>query len=200
VVSIFIFDNYTCCYGIKAGVPTCYIADSTQQRFNKGTPMKLDRALQLEMLTALAATYPARADDLLPDGEPEEIGDKKIANLLYLEEHGLVEAGLTQFTDGNYGYSGARITAHGLDFLTDDGGLSAILGTVTVKFHDDTLKALIGKKIEESDLPPPEKKKWTDALRSLPADATKHLTMKLLDMGLAQAPDALHAIQTFLVR
>jgi hypothetical protein len=42
VVSIFIFNNYTCRNDIKAGVPACYIADSTQQRFDKGTPMKLD--------------------------------------------------------------------------------------------------------------------------------------------------------------
>ena len=45
------------------------------------------------------------------------------------------------------------ITAKGLDFLEDDGGLSAILGAITVKLDPDDLRALIAARIEESDLP-----------------------------------------------
>lgn len=120
------------------------------------------------------------------------------ANATYLQEHGLIDAGIFQYMDGEFDSTGLKITAAGLDFLEDDGGLSAMLGVVTVKFHEETLLALIGDRIEKSDLPPAEKKKWTDGLRALPADAIKHLTMKLLDKGLENLPAAIPIIGTFL--
>lgn len=159
--------------------------------------MKIDRTLQKSLLTDLAACYPKRNDSLLEGVDTEE-EDRIITNLLYLEEHGLVEAGLTVFLSGDYGYTGAKITARGIDFLQDDGGLSAILGMVTVRFDDQTLKALISDRIEQSTLSEPEKKRWIDQLRSLSADATKHLTMKLVEAGLSKAPDAISAIGKFL--
>ncbi|SNT28710.1 hypothetical protein SAMN06265795_12224 [Noviherbaspirillum humi] len=160
--------------------------------------MKLDRALQRELLELLAVEYPNTRECVFTPELSDEVNERRIANLLYLEEHGLVESGLRSYMDGNYASTGSRITARGLDFLADDGGMSAILGTVTVKLHDDTIRSLMELTIEKSDLPPPEKKKWTDALRSLPADAIKHLTMKLLGMGLDHTPDAIHAMRTFL--
>ena len=81
-----------------------------------------------------------------------------------------------------------------MDFLADDGGLSAILGVVTIKLHDDTIKSLIESKILESDLPEPEKKRFLDHLRELPGEATKHLVLKLVDLGLEKAPTAIEVI------
>lgn len=120
------------------------------------------------------------------------------ANMMYLEEHGLANASIQMSLDGRYGFGSPKITARGLDFLADDGGLSAILGVVTIKLHEETLLQLIGDKIDQSDLPLPEKKRWTDALRSLPAESIKHLTMKLLDKGLENLPAVLPVIQTYL--
>ena len=108
----------------------------------------LDRALQKHLLEQLAEAYPERRLDLLPDDDPDE--KHKIANLVYLEEHQLVEAGLDQGLDGHYSHYGAKITARGLDFLQDDGGLTAILGTVTVKLHEDTIRDLLKTKLENS--------------------------------------------------
>ena len=51
---------------------------------------------------------------------------------------------------GKITWGGARITAKGIDFLEDDGGLSAILGVVTVKLHADTLREMLAKKIDAS--------------------------------------------------
>ena len=45
----------------------------------------------------------------------------------------------------------------GIDFLTDDGGLSAILGVVTVKLHSDTIQALIAAKIDQAEISDSEK-------------------------------------------
>ncbi|MDQ9172450.1 hypothetical protein Q8A64_18775 [Oxalobacteraceae bacterium R-40] len=159
--------------------------------------MKISRSLQRALLEQLAIRYPARHNDLFKNGD-EERENQVVANLLYLEEHGLIESGLRQGLSGEYMYSGAKITARGIDFLEDDGGLSAILGMVTVRFDDATLKAVIAQRIEQSTLSDPEKKRWIDALRTLPADATKHLTMKLLESGLDHAPGAVTAIGKFL--
>jgi hypothetical protein len=161
--------------------------------------MKLDRAYQLELLNMLSESYPSPFfDPKMGKGMDADQKHRYVANMCYLAEHGLVESGVHPTIDGLYSLSSPSITAKGMDFLADDGGLSAILGTVTIKFHDDALKALIETKIMTSEIDPQDKKKWSDALRELPAESTKHLTMKLLDSGLAHAPDALRLIQTAL--
>ena len=50
-----------------------------------------------------------------------------------------------------------KITAKGVDFIRDDGGLSAILSVQTVKLHEDTLKELLSIAIQQAKLPEPEK-------------------------------------------
>lgn len=158
--------------------------------------MGLKRELQHKILRTLSDCYPMGFDgrywNLDPGGNHEDL----VANLLYLAEHGLLAHGFARYSgDWVEEIPGTiRITAKGMDFLEDDGGLSAILGVVTIKFHDDTIKSLIEAKILQSDLPQPEKKRWTDQLRSLPAEATKHLVLRLVDKGLDSGPAALAAI------
>lgn len=158
--------------------------------------MKLDRALQLEILEFLSDHYAKMPEQVFPDREmtPEE-DDKYTTNLLYLEEHGLIDAGLQQGLDGDWMSSGAKITAAGLDFLANDGGLTAILGVVTVKLHDETIRDLIAARIQDSNLPPEEKTGLLAQLRELRGESIKHLTMKLLDAGLENLPAALPLIQ-----
>lgn len=165
---------------------------------------KLDRNLQLHILTRLAALAPYGSDDVDKDVAPPDIDeDILLTNLVYLEEHGLIDLGYKRSASlgGPTRYvevGGTKITAKGQDFLLGDGGLSAILGVVTIKIHDDTLKTLIEAKILHSDLAPPDKKRWIDQLRELPAETTKHLVLKLVDLGLANGPAALGAIGTAL--
>lgn len=160
----------------------------------------LDRDLQRKILLGLRACAPYGSDDVHQElGLGEVPFEKIVTNLLYLAEHGLIEHGFVRqdYISGQSQYmqtSAATITADGLDFLEDDGGLSAILGVVTVRLHDDTIKSLIEAKILASDMPQPDKKRWLDQLRSLPADATKHLVLKLVDLGLDSSPSALRAI------
>ena len=161
--------------------------------------MKLDRAFQLNLLREMAAAYPHPWDcrDRL-----REVSDEDellwAANLAYLDEHGLIESRLQIGIDGRILFGLPRITMKGMDFVADDGGLSAILGVVTVKIHDDTLKALIRDRIQASDLPEPEKRRWLDGLRELPAETTKLLVLKVLELGLQEAPAGLHAVGRFL--
>lgn len=149
--------------------------------------MQLDRTYQKQLLEELAIRYPNLVDFKDRFDDVDSI-DKYVANGVYLEEHGLLEGARTM---------SPRITHKGLDFLADDGGLSAILGVVTVKLHEDTLKNLIGQRIAESGLPTPEKSRLLDQLKSLPGEAIKHLTLKLVDAGLSNWPAALQAIETF---
>lgn len=142
--------------------------------------MGLDRELQLEILRKLAEKYPNRLDVFSAIKADHE---SMVANLHYLEEHGLIVSGLVQFMGGRWGGTDSKATADGMDFLEQDGGLSAALGVVTVRLHDNTIKDLIATKVMESALEPDDKKKYLDQLKSLPADATKHLAMKLLDLG-----------------
>ncbi|WP_186061018.1 hypothetical protein [Burkholderia gladioli] len=157
--------------------------------------MQLDREYQKNVLTQLAEIYPQLGHADRIEAPSEEV---RAANLYYLAEHGLISESIRLNADGSNFYRPCRITKDGLDFLAEDGGLSAILGTVTIKLHEDTFKALLESKIMESELAPADKPKFLAALRSLPADATKHLAMKLLDLAVAQAPGALHVIQTVL--
>ncbi|MBB5675546.1 hypothetical protein [Xanthomonas arboricola] len=153
----------------------------------------LDRALQRQLLETLTAAYPAGLDS-------RELGhlvqgNALRVNITYLAEHGLVAARF--FDDMSEGpqLGSAKVTAKGIDFLADDGGLGAILGVVTIKLHEDTLLRLIESKVRDSDLPPTQKTRLLDQLRKLPAETTKHLAMKLVDAGLKHAPDALQLLQ-----
>ncbi|WP_374255068.1 hypothetical protein [Acinetobacter brisouii] len=164
--------------------------------------MILDRALQKELLTKMSSTYPHpyRIDEEYTPRTPEY--RKVAANLYYLVEHGLVEKNSVTKNDGFGGYSNIlielpTITHKGMDFLADDGGLSAILGVVTVKFHEDSIKQILEHRITESDLPPEDKKSMLGALRELPAESIKHLTLKLLDKGFDNSSSAIHIIQKF---
>lgn len=159
--------------------------------------MKLDRDLQHAILQKLAEAYPGLTTDAWDEITEMADDDIVVGNLLYLEEHGLIESGLRRSATGRFSIStgGLKITAKGLDFLVDDGGLSAILGVVTIKIHDDQLRMLLASRIQESDVPEVEKRKWLDQLREISGDATKHLVHKLIDAGLAQWPAVLAAMQ-----
>lgn len=148
-----------------------------------------NRAIQHEILVKLLAAYPGITDVQRWDYP------NLSAELQYLHEHDLAAVKFS----GEMGQRipqpvFAKLTAKGVDFLQQDGGLSAILGVVTIRLHDDTIKALVEAKIMESDLPQPDKKRYIDALRELPAETTKHLVMKLVEMGLAHGGSVVPAI------
>jgi hypothetical protein len=154
--------------------------------------MQLNRAEQRQLLQELAESFPNPCAPKLPNDPDAKRGK---ANFKYLEEHGLVRHVVSTFGRGGAGFDhGHAITAAGLDFLADDGGLSAILGVVTIKLHDDTIKNLIAMRIQAAELPPADKKRYLDQLRALPAESTKHLVLKLVDMGLETAPQAMERI------
>ncbi|WP_122365696.1 hypothetical protein [Pseudomonas syringae group genomosp. 3] len=158
--------------------------------------MKLNRELQLDILKRLEATYPLPAENMHRlFHEPSEAA----ANIYYLSQHDLVDAEFSKTLGQSFPEPIiTRINHRGMDFLADDGGLSAILGVVTVKLHEDTIKSLVEAKVADSDLPQDEKDTILSVIRGLPAEATKRLTEKLLDLGMENLPVAGHALRTFL--
>ena len=147
----------------------------------------VSRALQLELLVRLRDVWPRPMREFPKiDGISD---DEIIRNLVYLEEHRLCSSGLLAGIDENYSYGGARITAIGLDFLEDDGGLSAILKTVTIKVHADTLRDMFNSKIETSALPQTEKSELKERIKSLPQKVLETATSDLVKAGLNNIPN-----------
>ncbi|KAF0865901.1 MAG: hypothetical protein ACQZ2J_27590 [Pseudomonas piscis] len=159
--------------------------------------MKLNRELQRALLEELRVFYPRRSQSAYQlDGYTQV---ECINNLVYLEEHGLIESGVKLgSSNGSVTLTQARITARGMDFLEEDGGLGAALGVVTIKIHEDTLRELLERKILESDTPPEEKSRLVQRLKGLSAEAIKHLTLKLLDEGVGRLPATVALIGTYL--
>lgn len=166
--------------------------------------VKLDRALQLHLLKKMAEHYPSYWN--LQEDYPHDLSEEYelvVGNLYYLMQHKLIED--KSITINNARGSGFHlivnlptINQRGMDFLADDGGLSAILNVVTVKFETETLKAILENKINQSNLDPDYKQSMLDGIQELPAESIKHLTMKLLDEGLENLPGALVLIGTYL--
>ncbi|MEL4885724.1 hypothetical protein N6P31_01340 [Pectobacterium betavasculorum] len=165
---------------------------------------KYDRALQLEILNALVNAAPRHLTD---DQEQSLISkfqdyDHFVACMLYLQMHGLVAQpfAISQTSKGiEYVFNShtCAITHNGIDFLLNDGGLSAILKVQTIRLHSDTIIALEDI-ISVANIPADQKKGLISKLRELPADAIKHLTLQLLTQGVLQLPNAVQLIQKFL--
>lgn len=152
----------------------------------------LDRGLQATMLTTLAEAYPFDIDTNMEVAKWHPEIDVVYANLYYLKQHGLVDMKVQHFREGHFEIMTLIATHKGMDFLLDDGGLSKILDVVTVKLHEDTLTALLQRRIEESDLSAEEKSSLSKKLSTLGEEGSKHLLTKALDYGLTQAPNAIN--------
>lgn len=149
----------------------------------------IDRGLQHYILCELRDAYPNSVDYRKRYDYGSEKYHNFVANLVYLRSHGLISKesvlySKTMDLGDAYQPAHASITHIGLDFLEDDGGLSAILNTVTVKFETEQLKQMIESKINESDLPNDKKSSAISVIKDLPAESIKHLTTRALDYSL----------------
>ncbi len=153
----------------------------------------MDRDLQRALLLKMREAYPR-----MIRGFPTERGitDEAVKACLYLSSHGLCKANISKGMNGHISWAGAEITAAGLDFLEDDGGLTAILGVVTVKLHAETIRQLVASKIENSELPEEEKSLLRKHLAGLSQTALQAGTSDLVRMGLDHLPNVAHWLGT----
>ncbi len=162
----------------------------------------LDRNLQHEFLSELYKVYPdsitydyyinaaiAQTSGVIETEEDASFVLKQSANLQYLAEHGLVV-----FDNETLITATVKITAKGIDFLMDDGGLSAILGVVTVKLHSDTIQALLNTKIDQADIPLEEKSKLKVILSKMGDVALAKFTEKAIDA--VTSPQIINLLQS----
>ncbi|MBB1161481.1 hypothetical protein [Aquariibacter albus] len=164
----------------------------------------LDRALQKLILETLASAYPEGEFDLPAAieaaGHPRPDDRALLVNTQYLAEHELLESGYQRrgcIGDNSFMPMGESvITARGLDFLADDGGLGAILGVVTMRLDSDTLRALLAERVDATDLPAAEKSRIKAALLGLGKEAWSEAARRLVCEGLDRWPEALSWLQT----
>lgn len=160
--------------------------------------MKLiDRDLQHSLLSRIAERYPQRLDSRDLEGEFDK--EAIIVNLAYLEDHGLIEAKWVGGSGGDKGRVAiAKATAKGIDFLADDGGLTAILGVVTIRLHEDTVKDLLIERVKESSEPETVKTQVITAIKGLPAGILTTITMESIKKGVPNPMEIIPWIQAYL--
>ncbi len=92
----------------------------------------------------------------------------------------------------------AKITANGLDFLEDDGGLRAILNKITIKIDSEDLQTLIANRLDKEDITPEKKGEILKTIKALPSDGIKAVYTRLINLGLDKTPDVIDLIQKLL--
>lgn len=153
----------------------------------------LDRAKQRELLSLLRAEYP---DSVNIQGRPDH--EEASRNLLYLEEHDLVKNNTSKAMNASASVIMSKITAKGIDFLAEDGGLTAVLGVVTVRLEAESIRALITARLDQADVPAPQRTSLKAALHTMSSEALKTLTKRLVEEALLRGPNAVQLLRTWL--
>lgn len=164
--------------------------------------MNIDREIQLEILQKLADVYPNGLSPLVIHLETTEDAHVVIANAQYLAEHGLIRSGYQKRDiaglkpeDSWYEIDDSTITAAGIDFLKEDGGLGAILGVVTVKLDASTIKALLLNHIDRAtDVNHEQRSLAKRVLGSIGDQALRKLVDTLIEQGLKACTNTPHLI------
>lgn len=163
----------------------------------------LDRALQRTILERLNSVFPEKrviaavAQAVFNEESASNIIKEDISklryNLAYLAGHGLVD----EYDKNKRGHlieSHYSISSAGIDFLEDDGGLSAILNVVTVKFDADNLRSLIEQGLYKADLPEEKRSSIREAVRNMPSSALQSVTSKLIEKAMDDPMGALKIV------
>ncbi|WP_435637019.1 hypothetical protein [Carnimonas bestiolae] len=149
--------------------------------------MEIDRKLQNKILQELKELEHFRqpmdinymtTNFIGQEGFRDPTRQHVLNNMFYLGEHGLITIHPPNHCDDDYSFS---ITAEGVDFISDDGGLTAILGVVTVRLHADTIRDLVASKINESDAPEEEKSWMRKALATMNEEGYRTLSKNLME-------------------
>lgn len=148
---------------------------------------KFNREHQKEILEILYDSFPNGLDvvDKTKLKRLLEDDDLFVANMLYLEEHGLINSGIKSSLSGFYMNSSAtKITAKGIDFIQHDGGLGAILNVQTIKFHRDAV-VVLEDLIALSGMNDADKEKAKSKLAELTTESLKTVVQTITTAGLA---------------
>lgn len=160
---------------------------------------KFNRELQEKILKKCVDVYPSHTNFSQFTQEFNDYNEDMItANIIYLAEHELINIRKRTSDDPYTFLDNMRATVSGIDFMLNDGGLSAILSVQTFRLHHESIAALEDI-IAVSNIPEDQKQGLKAALQGLPADTIKHLMNELVSKALVAAPAALPIIQRFLL-
>jgi len=161
----------------------------------KGQSMKLDKELAIKILKAIedSPEQHVRLAHRIQEFGGDEVF---IFTMEYLISHELVNAYITYGMDETVFNDPVSLTQKGIDYLAADGGLGAELNVITIKIHEDTIKEFIRARIDQSNLPAQEKKRFWDRLKELPAASIEHLVFQLMDLGLKNMPQAVQLLNS----
>jgi len=158
---------------------------------------KLDRNFQLEILKVAADHYPQML--YVHDGELAGRGGSEVSvNCAYLQEHGLLDVKWLGTMDMGMSILHVRATAKGLDFLANDGGLSAILGVITIRLDTAQLREIFAQRVQKAPGDETTKQKVLAEIKNMPAEGLKELASKAMSAGLEHLPDLVHVLGTWL--
>jgi hypothetical protein len=173
-------------------VTCCKFPNLQQTPF--GATLKIDRTIQREILEFLADAYPDTPRDMSEYLREKYSKVQLIANCVYLEGHSLIKNGYQQTKTNTPQWVNLlpfEITSAGIDFLADDGGLSAILGVLTVKLDASSIKALVLNHIDQTENVSHEERSQLKSLLLTAGDQTmRKLVDMLIETGLKAAPGA----------
>ncbi|WP_286180183.1 MULTISPECIES: hypothetical protein [unclassified Enterobacter] len=149
---------------------------------------KFNRELQRELLKCLYDATPYRMPTERENHFCTAFGGQAelVANLLYLRDHGLINVVIKQVLSGSYivEFESLKINSKGIDFVRDDGGLSAILNVTTIKFHREAV-VVIEDLIALSNMSAEEKEKAKSKLGELSFEALKAVVQTATTVGLS---------------
>ncbi len=158
--------------------------------------MKPNRELQLQILEYLREYY-VSGDAEIENQDFHTHPDYSF-NMKYLYGLGLIDGQLTDDMGQPVHIVEPNITERGIDFLEDDGGLSALLSTVTIRFDADSIRTLIENKIINTSLPEPQRKTLIEKIKNLSSDALRQVALKLLEIGVVNPDKLRQLIETML--
>lgn len=157
---------------------------------------KPDQALKEEILQAAAETYPASCEADQWNTTLDK--DTVTTTISYLVDHGLVTGTPRKRMDEIASYADVKITSAGFDYISEDGGLTAELGVVTVRIEAETIQALVTAQIEMTDATRQEKNLLRQQLQALSKEGHQRLANQLIHLGLEAAPRSIEWLKTLI--
>ncbi|WP_062108781.1 hypothetical protein [Gluconobacter albidus] len=124
-----------------------------------------------------------------------------LERVAYLRDHGYCTVNALYPQNGGCGWTFGgpiRITTAGMDWLAKDGGLTAEKRTITIKLAEDDLRALLTRKIHESDAPESKKRELTHQISTLSQKGIGIAAQEVVKQAVDHAQNALPWIETAL--
>ena len=148
----------------------------------------LDYALFRNVLEELYSFYPKGKHYTELDSLKKQRFSDREKVMCYLAEHGMISMPCQKHIGGQISYAKAVITAHGIDFLQPDGGLSALNAPV-IRIAPESLAGIIEAALSARNIPAEQRSVIKNALGIAGTEGVKIIVQRLINAGIAHAPD-----------